>query len=76
MSRTIPVGRRIAALREQLGWSQPELAAKVGVARNTITRVERALADPSVDLLRRLAEVFGVPLTMTITPTPRRRNRR
>lgn len=38
-----PNGQKIRELREKLGWSQEELAAKAGVVLNTILRAEKGL---------------------------------
>lgn len=56
-------GDRIKALREKRGWTQQQLADRIGVARVTVARVERALARPSLDLLERLARALRVKLT-------------
>ncbi|MBI4207200.1 MAG: helix-turn-helix transcriptional regulator [Betaproteobacteria bacterium] len=69
------LGPRIKALRRARCWTQSQLAEKVGVAKNSINRVENALAAPSLALLQRLADVLGAPLTVTITPRRRRSHR-
>lgn len=56
------LGRRILELRKARGWSQPELGKKVGTSGPIIGRYERAEITPSVDVARRLAEVFDVTL--------------
>lgn len=56
------LGRRILELRKACGWSQPELGKKVGTSGPIIGRYERAEITPSVDVARRLAEIFGVTL--------------
>lgn len=42
------------------GWSQSELARRLGVSRQTINAVETDKYDPSLPLALRLAKVFGV----------------
>lgn len=42
--------------------TQEELAARVGVTRQTIYSVEKGRYNPSVGLALRLAAVFGVPV--------------
>jgi transcriptional regulator with XRE-family HTH domain len=44
------------------GWSQQALADRVGVARNTIARLETGNRRPSFAMLERLARAFGVSL--------------
>ena len=51
---------RIRVLRAEKGWSQAELAEKVGVSRNSINAVENGKFDPSLPLAFRIVEVFGL----------------
>ena len=46
--------------REQHGWSQGELARRLGVSRQTINAVETDKYDPSLPLALRMAKLFGV----------------
>lgn len=54
---------RLAAEREARGWSVAELAARSGVSRAMIARVERGAARPTAALLGRLSAAFGLPLS-------------
>lgn len=49
---------RIRVLRAEKGWSQAELAEKVGISRNSINAVENDKFDPSLPLAFRIAEIF------------------
>ena len=49
-------------LRAERGWSQEELAARVGVTRKTINTVERGKFIPSTVLALKLAEVLERPV--------------
>ncbi|WP_425501126.1 helix-turn-helix transcriptional regulator [Pseudoxanthomonas wuyuanensis] len=49
-------------LREAKGWSQGELARRLGVSRQTINAVETDKYDPSLPLALRMARLFGVPV--------------
>jgi putative transcriptional regulator len=53
----------LKAMREGRGWSQGELARRLGVSRQTINAVETDKYDPSLPLALRLAKLFevGVP---------------
>lgn len=55
------VGDNLIHLRETKGWTQRELAEKVGVHRVHISRIENGRLLPSIELLFMLADVFGVP---------------
>lgn len=48
--------------RERAGWSQGELARRLGVSRQTINAVETDKYDPSLPLALRMAKLFGVPV--------------
>lgn len=56
-------GAAVKRLRAARGWSQRELATRVGVARNTVARIETGNRRPSLALLERLARVFKVGMT-------------
>ena len=46
-------------LRAELGWSQAELAGRLGVSRQTVNALERGKYDPSLPLAFRIARLFG-----------------
>ncbi len=53
---------RVKDKREQAGWSQGELARRLGVSRQTINAVETDKYDPSLPLALRMAKLFAVPV--------------
>ncbi len=53
---------RIRVLRAEKGWSQAELAEKVGVSRNSINAVENGKFDPSLPLAFRIVELFDLKI--------------
>lgn len=65
------LGIRIAILRISKGWSQVELARQIGVSASAVGMYEQGRREPSLGLLVRLAQEFGVPtdyLLMGETP--------
>jgi len=50
------------ALREARGLTQAELAARVGVTRQTLIAIEAGRYSPTLELAFQLARVFGVGL--------------
>ena len=56
----MPIGLRLRQLREEKRITQEELAERVGVARNSISRLELGYNYPSIPLLEKLAENLGV----------------
>ena len=57
-----PFSKRILMLRKQKGWSQPELARRVGTSGPIIGRYERGEMTPSIEVAKKLADAFGVTL--------------
>lgn len=53
---------KLKAVREAKGWSQGELARRLGVSRQTINAVETDKYDPSLPLALRMAKLFGLPV--------------
>ena len=47
-------------MRKKNGWSQEELAEKVGVSRQAISKWESAQSVPDLDKILRMSEIFGV----------------
>ncbi len=54
--------RTIRALRREVGWSQTELAERIGVSKMSISHWETARNEPSARQLRSLADAFDVPM--------------
>lgn len=59
--------RRVRELRLAQGWSQEDLGRRVGCTKQHISELENGRANPSVALLRRLAQVFRVSETELLT---------
>jgi transcriptional regulator with XRE-family HTH domain len=57
---TMPLGERIRQLRAERGWSQGELAARLGGDPGQISRYETGKISPSIDVVVKLAEAFDV----------------
>ena len=53
---------RVKVHRERMGWSQGELARRLGVSRQTVNAVETDKYDPSLPLALRMAKLFAVPV--------------
>lgn len=50
---------RLAALRQERGWSLGELAGASGISRATLSRLERGETSPTAALLGRLCTAYG-----------------
>ncbi len=53
---------RLEEIRCQKGWTQQELADRVGVSRQTIISLERGRYNPSILLAFRLAHLFDASI--------------
>ena len=58
----IEIANRLVELRRKSGLSQEELAAKLGLSRQAVSKWERAEASPDTDNLICLAKLYGVSL--------------
>ena len=59
---SVRVGAFIAALRREQGFTQKQLAEKIGVTDKAISRWETGKGYPDVTLLLQLGETLGVTL--------------
>ena len=59
---------RLPVLRAERGWSQADLAARLGVSRQTVNAIEKERYDPSLPLAFKLAEVFSTPIEQMFDP--------
>ena len=58
----IEIANRLVELRKKMGLSQEELADKLGLSRQAVSKWERAEASPDTDNLICLAKLYGVSL--------------
>lgn len=49
-------------LRKQKGYTQPELAEKLGISRSAVSMYEQAKREPDLATLKRIAAFFDVDL--------------
>lgn len=64
------LGIRIAALRRREGWSQAELAEKLGISPSAVGMYEQGRREPSAQLLVALAKTFQVSTDYLLTGQP------
>lgn len=58
------IGQVIRVLRIQRGLTQEQLALDAQVATSNVSRIENGLRQPSQDLLQRLADSLGTPVSL------------
>lgn len=59
---------RVRELRNARGWTQGDLADRLGVSRQTIYAIENEVFDPSLPLAFTIAKVFGEPIEKIFRP--------
>ena len=56
-------GERIKKLRKSKGVTQRELAARLGISEQAVSKWEKNLSNPSTKNLLQIAKIFGVSIT-------------
>ena len=62
----VSVGNAVLAARTKAGISQKELANLTGIDQSDISKIERGVANPSVNTLNRIAVALGAQLVVSI----------
>lgn len=58
----VEIANKLVKLRKQLGFSQEELAEKIGVSRQAVSKWERSESSPDTDNLIALSKIYGVSI--------------
>ncbi len=58
----LALSENIRILRGKRGLSQERLALEAGVGRTLVSKIERTIANPTLDVLAKLAVVLGEPV--------------
>lgn len=56
-----PINRRIAGYRKLAGFTQEQVADRLGLKRNTYARIEHH-GNPSPEMIDKLSKIFNVPV--------------
>jgi putative transcriptional regulator len=56
------MNNRLRVLRAERGWSQADLADRLGVSRQSVNAIETGKYDPSLPLAFKIARVFDQPI--------------
>lgn len=54
------LSKRIYELRMSFGWTQVQLAQKLGVTKQTVSNWENDNIQPSIDMLIKISKIFNV----------------
>ncbi|UYZ85363.1 helix-turn-helix domain-containing protein [Entomomonas sp. E2T0] len=66
------IGKAIAKYRKAADLSQEQLAEKLGLGNEAVSRIERGIVIPTVERLIEMAEVFDCPVSELLTETSNR----
>lgn len=66
----LPFGKKLAEARRAAGLTQQELADKAGVHISHVQRIEAGTSQPTVDVLKRLAEALQVSIDLLVFSKP------
>ena len=56
------LAKNIRALRQQYGWSQGDIASKLGISIPAFSKIETGVTDVNLSRLEQIAAVFSVPV--------------
>lgn len=70
MKASVLVARNVRRLRVARGLSQEALAADGAIDRTYMSRLERALENPTIAVLERLAKALGADMREFFDPKP------
>ena len=63
------LAENIKAIRKQRGMTQEELATRLNVVRQTVSKWEKGLSVPDADLLKRIAEILETDVSTLLGAT-------
>ena len=66
MASEYTVIKSIIAHRHKQGWSQQELAKRVGTKQPVISRLESGASNPTIELLQRVAKALELRLEVSL----------
>ena len=64
------LSKRIYEVRMSFGWTQVQLAQKLGVTKQTVSNWENDNIQPSIDMLIKLSKIFNVSTDYLLGLTP------
>ena len=60
------VGKSIKERRKALRVTQPQLAELAGISVNTLYKIERGQANPTLNTLKKIANVLGMEVSLQV----------
>jgi UDP-N-acetylglucosamine 1-carboxyvinyltransferase len=66
LSERMSIAQQIKAIRLQLGYTQEEMAKRLGVIQQFVSKLETGRENLTIDTLKRIADVFDKKLTIRL----------
>ncbi len=60
------IGEQIRLRRKELMITQPDLADIAGISVNTLYKIERGQANPTIEVLAKILDVLGLAITVDV----------
>lgn len=60
------IGEQIRLRRKELMITQPDLAEIAGISVNTLYKIERGQANPTIEVLAKILDVLGLAITVDV----------
>lgn len=65
-SLRVTIGEQIRLRRKELMITQPDLADIAGISINTLYKIERGQANPTIEVLGKILDVLGLEITVGV----------
>ena len=65
-SLLITIGEQIRLRRKELKITQPDLADIAGISVNTLYKIERGQANPTIEVLSKILDVLGLEIAVGV----------
>lgn len=65
-SLRVTIGEQIRLRRKELMITQPDLADIAGISVNTLYKIERGQANPTIEVLVKILDVLGLEITVGV----------
>jgi transcriptional regulator with XRE-family HTH domain len=63
------LGQRLKWCRERMGWTQIQVAERIGTSNMNISNYERGTREPDIEMLSKFSELYNVSIQWLITGT-------
>ena len=60
------IGKQIKERRKVLRITQPDLAEMAGISINTLYKIERGQANPTIQMVNKIAEILGMEIKIEV----------